>query len=241
MRKRREERMLFSFMLVIILVLLTVIGAGIVFWIVFQGKSAYVGKWNAEIALDDEIKYAVDMWMHEEKDEEEILAVYETMDSPRLEPIIISLTMDKDGNFACELNDDSFEQCENGAYEYAVDTLTEIIARKLIASGYNGTDVKLDAREVIEESVEGDLEQYLRGVMPGLLPKKETIKELYTGAGSYIYDRKNQTVQFTDYLGKSITVDLVWNQNQMVFTQHEGENGSQHEERSNPIIWKRVQ
>lgn len=241
MRKRREEKMLFSLMLVIILVLLTVIAAGVAFWIVLQGKNAYVGKWNTELSYDDEIKYAVDMWIHEEEDEADALYEYDAVNMPTLDKISLSLVMDKDGKWYCELSDNSYELCEKSAYEYAANALTETIARKLIASGYNGQDPYQDAKELAGESVGGDLEKYLAEVMPKVLPAKETISEIYAGEGSYIFDKKSQTILFTDSLGNSFTVNCVMNQNQMVFTSYEGELGRQYEEREYPIVWNKEQ
>lgn len=240
MRKRREEKMLFSLMLVIILVLLTVIAAGVAFWIVLQGKNAYVGKWNTELSYDDEIKYAVDMWIHEE-DKTDDLYQSDTVDMPILDKISLSLVMDQDGNWYCELTDNSYEQCEKSAYEYAANALTQAIAKKLTASGYNGKDLYQDAKELTEESVGGDIAKYLSGVMPQLLPAKETISELYTGTGSYTFDKKSGKIFFTDNMGNSFTVDCVLNQNQMVFTSYEGEANRQYEERKYPIVWNKEQ
>lgn len=237
-RKRREERMLFSFMLLIILVLLTVIGVGAVFLFASQSGHSCVGTWKAELSYADEVQQKVGLWMHEAeglKSDEGV--VY--MEQAVIAPVQLEMILNKDGSFYIKMAEDSFRQCEESAYAYAASYLTATIADKLKDAGYEGMDLYADAESVAEETVGGDISGYLKEVMPQLLPDQDTISMAYEGTGSYVYDKKAQTIEFTDTSGKIFTERIVMNKNQMVFTAHEGETEKQYDERNYPLVWEK--
>ncbi|MCM1325903.1 MAG: hypothetical protein NC094_06270 [Bacteroidales bacterium] len=89
------------------------------------------------------------------------------------------------GTFHCHILPESYEACNQAAYEALAMSFRELLGERLRMSGYEG-DIGQEAVEaLVEETFGMSTVSYLMAYGPALLPSLEELQDRYDGSGTY--------------------------------------------------------
>ncbi len=145
------------------------------------------GEWTAKLDMTEQAAAAAYGWL------QEIEAVTVSLDD--LEACMQELSIQADltleqttrsgGTFHGEILPESYDACEQAAYEALAGTFRKLVARRLQLAGYTGSTEEDAVEALIRETFGMSAVEYLRACGPVLLPSREELQARYGGSGTY--------------------------------------------------------
>ncbi len=93
-----------------------------------------------------------------------------------------------EGIFNCKVSPESYEACNQAAYEAFAMAFEELVARRLHMAGYTGSTDKEAIEALISETFGMSTVSYLMSYGPALLPPLEELQAMYDGSGTYVIE-----------------------------------------------------
>lgn len=175
------------------------------------------GEWTAELDLTEQAAVAAFIWL---QDIEAVPISLEDVESGMQKLTIqISLnleaTTDSEGTFRCGILPESYDECEQAAYESFVSVFRELLAERLRMAGYTGSTEKEDLEALVTETFGMSTVSYLMTFGPALLPSLEDLQAQYDGNGTYeavegvlIRQYDNGTIKTENYVCENSSLVL---------------------------------
>ena len=164
------------------------------------------GSWTAKLDMTEQAAVAAFSWL---QDIEAVSVSLEDVESYMQDlNIQVSLTLEQTarskGTFYCYVLPESYEACNQAAYEAFAMAFQELLARRLRMAGYTGS-TDTDAMEaLVTETFGMPTVSYLMSCGPALLPSLEELQAGYDGSGTYEATEDILTRQF-DVGGAAVT------------------------------------
>lgn len=111
-----------------------------------------------------------------------------------------------EGTFQCNVSPESYEACNQAAYEAFAMAFQELLAERLSMAGYTGNTDKEAIEALVTETFGMSTVSYLMDYAPKLLPSLEDLQAEYDGSGTYKIEEDILTRAF-DVGGAVITKD----------------------------------
>lgn len=89
------------------------------------------------------------------------------------------------GTFHCHILPDSYEACNQAAYEAFAMSFRELLGERLRMSGYEGDTSQEAVEALVTETFGMSTVSYLMTCAPALLPSLEELQNQYDGSGTY--------------------------------------------------------
>lgn len=145
------------------------------------------GEWTTEVDMTEQAAVTALIWLRD------IEAVSVSMEDvgTRMERLTVKvgLSLEKtgrsEGTFRCYIVPESYEDCNQAAYEAFAAVFRELLAERLRMAGYTG-NTDDEAVEALAAGTFGmSTVSYLMTCGPALLPSLEELQDRYDGSGSY--------------------------------------------------------
>lgn len=145
------------------------------------------GEWTTEVDMTEQAAVTALIWL---QDIEAVSVSMEDVESRmgRL-TVEVHLSLEKtdrsEGTFRCYIVPESYEDCNQAAYEAFAAVFRELLAERLRMAGYTG-DTDEEAVEALAAGTFGmPTVSYLMTCVPALLPSLEELQDRYDGSGTY--------------------------------------------------------
>lgn len=145
------------------------------------------GEWTADLDMTDHAALAAFDWL---RDIEAVPVSYEEVERRmgRL-TVKVNLTLEEtersEGTFDCHILPESYEACNQAAYEAFAGVFRELLAERLHMADYSeGTDEEA-IEALVNETFGMSTVSYLMSCGPALLPPLEELQAEYDGGGIY--------------------------------------------------------
>jgi len=116
--------------------------------------------------------------------------------------IEVNLSMEQtarcEGTFYCNILPESYDACNQAAYEAFAAAFEELLAERLCMAGYTGSIDKENIEALVTETFGMPTVSYLMSCGPKLLPPLEDLQAQYDGSGTYQTAEGILTRQFED-------------------------------------------
>ncbi len=103
--------------------------------------------------------------------------------------IEVNLTMEQtarsEGTFQCNILPESYETCNQAAYEAFAVAFQDLLTERLRMAGYTGSTDKEAIEQLVTETFGMSTVSYLMSCGPKLLPPLEDLQAQYDGSGTY--------------------------------------------------------
>lgn len=145
------------------------------------------GEWTANIDMTERAAVTALGWL---QDIEGVSVSQEDMDSymPEL-TMQVNLTFNQTersaGTFQCNISPESYDACNQAAYEAFAAAFQELLAKRLSMAGYTGSTDKEAMESLVTETFGMSTVSYLMSCGPALLPSMEDLQAEYDGSGTY--------------------------------------------------------
>lgn len=90
-----------------------------------------------------------------------------------------------EGTYRCYVLPESYDACEQAAYEAFAAAFRELLAKRLLMAGYKGGTDEDDLEALVTETFGMSTVPYLMAYAPALLPSLEELQAQYDGSGMY--------------------------------------------------------
>lgn len=145
------------------------------------------GEWTAELDMSERAAVTALDWL---QDIEGVLVSLEDMETYMQELTMrVDLTMEQTdplaGTFRCSIMPDSYEVCEQAAYEAFAGAFRELLGERLHMAGYGDSTDQEAVEALVTETFGMSTVSYLMSCGPALLPSLEELQALYEGSGAY--------------------------------------------------------
>ena len=145
------------------------------------------GEWTAELDLTEQAAVEAYIWL---QDIDAVSVSYRDVESCMQKLTIqvslnLEATTDFEGTFLCSIQPESYNVCEQAAYEAFAETFRELLAERLRMAGYTGGTDKEDLEALVTETFGMSTVSYLMACGPALLPSLEDLQAQYDGSGTY--------------------------------------------------------
>lgn len=145
------------------------------------------GEWTADLDMTEHAAVTALGWL---QDIEGVVVSPEDMDSymPELTiqvNLILEQTERSGGTFQSNVSPESYEACDQAAYEAFAMAFQELLTERLRMAGYTGSTDKEAIEALVTESLGMSTVSYLRSCGPALLPSLEELQAVYDGSGTY--------------------------------------------------------
>ena len=149
--------------------------------------SSLTGEWTAELDLTEQAAVAAYIWL---QDIEAVSVSLEDVESCMQKLTIqvsldLEATTDFEGAFRCSIPPESYEVCEQAAYEAFAAVFRELLTERLRMAGYTGGTDKEDLEVLVTETFGMSTVSYLMTFGPALLPSLTDLQAQYDGSGTY--------------------------------------------------------
>ncbi len=182
--KRRVKNTLFT----ILLLTLTASVVLLIYLNLFaSGDRNLTGEWRWELDMTKEAAASALCWL---QDMEAVTVSLEEMESCMGELTIqVSLALEQtahsEGNFRCNVLPESYDACNQAAYEAFAAAFRELLAERLRMAGYEGGTDETAVEALVTETFGMSTVSYLMACGPALLPPLEELQAQYDGSGVY--------------------------------------------------------
>lgn len=145
------------------------------------------GTWTAGLDLTGQAAASAVGWL---QDIEGVSVTLEDMED-RMGGLIVQVdlifeqTESAAGTFVCHVSPESYEACNQAAYEALAAAFRELLAERLTMAGYTDGGDEETVEALAEETFGMPTVEYLAACGPGLLPTLEDLQSQYDGSGSY--------------------------------------------------------
>lgn len=116
--------------------------------------------------------------------------------------IEVNLTMEQtaraEGTFSCNVMPESYDACNQAAYEAFALAFQDLLIERLHKAGYTGGTDRESIETLVTETFGMSTVSYLMSCGPQLLPSLEELQEQYDGSGTYRTEEGILTRQFDD-------------------------------------------
>jgi len=145
------------------------------------------GEWTAEIDMTEQAAVRAFDWLRDIEgvsvSPEEVKSCMQGL------TIRVNMTMEQtarfQGTFHCAVSPDSYDACNQAAYEALAGEFRELVGQRLRMAGYEG-ETDQDAVEALTVDTFGmSTVSYLMSCGPALLPSLEELQARYDGSGVY--------------------------------------------------------
>jgi len=103
--------------------------------------------------------------------------------------IEVNMTMEQtarsEGTFHCKILTESYDACNQAAYEAFAAAFQDLLAERLHMAGYTGSTDKEAVEQLVTETFGMPTVSYLMSYGPKLLPPLEDLQAQYDGSGTY--------------------------------------------------------
>lgn len=145
------------------------------------------GEWIASLDVTERAAVTAYSWL---RDIEGVSLTLEDMESrmPDL-TIQVRLTLEQtarsEGTFQCRILQESYDACDQAAYEAFAGAFQELLTERLRMAGYTGDTDSAAVEELVAETFGMSTISYLMTCGPELLPPLEELQAGYDGSGVY--------------------------------------------------------
>lgn len=156
------------------------------------------GEWTADLDMTEQAAVAALSWL---QDIEAVSISLEEMES-YMQGLTVQVNMTfeqtdrSEGIFHCNVSPESYEACNQAAYEAFAMAFQELLAERLHMAGYTGSIDKESVEALAAETFGMPTVSYLMSYGPALLPPLEDLKTEYDGSGTYETAKDILTRQF---------------------------------------------
>lgn len=145
------------------------------------------GDWTAEVDMTGQAAVIAYGWL---QDMEAVSVTPEEVESYLQDVTVqVDLTMEQThrsgGIFRCNVLPESYDACNQAAYEAFATAFRELVAERLRMAGYNGGTDREAVEALITETFGMSTVSYLMSCGPALLPSLEALQARYDGSGTY--------------------------------------------------------
>ena len=149
--------------------------------------SSLSGEWIAELDLTEQAAVAAFIWL---EDIEGVSVSFKDVESCMQKLTVrvclnLEAATDSEGAFRCGILKESYDVCEQDAYEAFAAVFRELLAERLRMAGYTGGTEKEDIEVLVAETFGMSTVSYLMTFGPALLPSLEDLQAQYDGNGTY--------------------------------------------------------
>lgn len=107
-------------------------------------------------------------------------------------------TANSEGTFHCNILPESYDACNQAAYEAFAAAFQDLLIERLRMAGYTGSTDEESIEALITETFGMPTVSYLMSCGPKLLPSLEDLQTQYDGSGTYQTEENILTRQFDD-------------------------------------------
>ncbi|MDE5819178.1 MAG: hypothetical protein K2I07_07650 [Lachnospiraceae bacterium] len=156
------------------------------------------GEWIAELDMTDRAAVTAINWL---QDIEAVSISLEDMESYMQDLTIrINLTLEQtapsEGTFRCYVLPESYDDCNQAAYEAFAMAFQALLTERLLMAGYTGSTDHETLEALVTETFGMSTVSYLMSCGPALLPSLEELQAQYDGSGIYEFAEGVLTRQF---------------------------------------------
>lgn len=203
-------------LLILILSISTVVLACLYFFRSDQGTLS--GEWTAELDLTQQAAVKAYLWL---QDIEAVSVSLEDVESHMGKLTVqigldLEAAKDLEGAFRCSIRPESYDACEQAAYEAFAAVFRELLKERLRLAGYEGGTDEEDLEALVTETFGLSTVSYLMTCGPALLPSLEDLRSQYDGSGTYGAAEGILTWQYDD--GTIRTENYVWEDASLVLS-----------------------
>ncbi|MDE6749934.1 MAG: hypothetical protein K2K21_12870 [Lachnospiraceae bacterium] len=167
------------------------------------------GEWTANLDMTEQAAVAAYSWL---QDIEAVSVSIEDMESYMQDLTIqVNLTLEQtarsEGTFRCSVSQESYDACNQAAYEAFAFAFKEILAERLHMAGYTDSADREDIETLVTETFGMSTVSYLMSCGPALLPSLEDLQAQYDGRGTYEIAEGILTRQYDDGQPDDIKVE----------------------------------
>ena len=190
-----------------------------------SGNSSLTGEWTAELDLTEQAAVTAYIWL---QDIEAVSVSLEDVESCMRGLTIqvglnLEATTDFEGAFRCNILPESYDVCEQAAYEAFAAAFRELLTERLRMAGYTGGTDKEDLEVLVTETFGMPTVSYLMTFGPELLPSLEDLQAQYDGSGTYEAAEGFLTWRYDN--GTTKTEKYVWENFSLVLSGEEDSDG----------------
>ena len=175
-------------MIILLLLSVGIAAVCVVYLFLFApGDSDLSGEWIAELEMTGQAAAMAYGWL---KDMEGVSVSLEDVEAHMQDLTVrVNLTMEQtkgpEGIFRCIVLPESYEACNQAAYEAFAVVFRELAAERLRMAGYEGSTEQEAVEALIAETFGMSAVSYLMTCGPALLPSLEMLQAQYNGSGTY--------------------------------------------------------
>lgn len=163
-----------------------------------SGDKDLSGEWTADLDMTEHAAIAAFSWL---QDIEGVFVSLEDMNSYMQGLTIrVNLTLEQTersaGTFQCNVSPESYEVCNQAAYEAFAAAFQELLAERIRMAGYTGSTDREAMEALVIETFGMSTVSYLMSCGPALLPSLEELQAAYDGSGTYEAAENILTRQF---------------------------------------------
>ncbi|MCM1182892.1 MAG: hypothetical protein NC337_05930 [Roseburia sp.] len=152
-----------------------------------SGDRNLSGEWTANPDMTEQAAVAAFGWL---QDIEAVSVSMEELETCMQGLTIeVSLTLEQtgraEGSFRSSVLPESYEACNQAAYEAFAMVFRELVAERLRMAGYTGSADEEAIEALVTESFGMSTVAYLMACGPALLPSLEELQDRYDGSGTY--------------------------------------------------------
>ena len=145
------------------------------------------GEWTADLDMTEQAAVTALSWL---QDIEAVSISLEDMKSYMQDLTIqVNLTLEQtgrsEGTFHCNIPTESYDACNQAAYEAFAVAFRELLTERLHMAGYTGDTDKEAVEALVTETFGMSAVSYLMTCGPDLLPSLEELQAQYEGSGTY--------------------------------------------------------
>ena len=164
------------------------------------------GEWIAELDMTEQAAVTALSWL---QDIEAVSISLKDMESYMQDLTIrINLTLEQtgrsEGTFRCYVLPESYDACNQAAYEAFARAFQALLTERLLMAGYTGSTDQETIEALVTETFGMSTVSYLMSCGPALLPSLEELQTQYDGSGVYEFAEGVLTRQF-DVDGSVVT------------------------------------
>ena len=183
------------------------------------------GEWTAELDLTEQAAVTAFIWL---QDIEAVSVSLEDMEAAMQKLTIqfdlnLEATTDFGGTFRCSILPESYNECEQAAYETFAEVFKGLLAERLRMAGYTGGTDKEDLEVLVTETFGMSTVSYLMTCGPALLPSLEDLQAQYEGSGTYEVAEGILTRRYDNGITK--TENYIWQNDSLVLSEEEVSDG----------------
>lgn len=163
------------------------------------------GNWTAKLDMTNQSAVTALGWL---QDIEAVTISLEDMETYMQNLTIeVHLTMEQTANaagtFHCNILPESYDACNQAAYEAFAAAFEDLLIERLYMAGYTGNTDKESIEELVAETFGMSTVSYLESCGPRLLPPLEDLQAQYDGSGTYKTAEDILTRQYDE--GQTVT------------------------------------